>query len=177
MKTDTLYSFTYQSLIRQGFFERREGCDDLSISCTEKGRLIYALVSVNKTIAQKFDLCTDGFSQTRMDLLAQLEVDTTISQKELQQRVNVDNAAVTRHLKHLETNGMIERVRSATDNRVILVSLTQEGAARITRLRQQKDEFLEQLLEGFTVDEQHQLAQMMQRIETNALTLPKTTVN
>ena len=104
-------------------------------------------------------------------------MDTTISQKELQQRVNVDNAAVTRHLKHLETNGMIERVRSATDNRVILVSLTQEGATRITRLREQKDEFLEQLLEGFTADEQHQLAQMMQRIETNALTLPKTTVN
>ncbi|ASI36748.1 MarR family transcriptional regulator [Exiguobacterium sp. N4-1P] len=154
---------------------RREGCDDLSISCTEKGRLIYALVSVNKTIAQKFDLCTDGFSQTRMDLLAQLEVGKTISQKELQQRVNVDNAAVTRHLKHLETNGMIQRVRSESDNRVILVSLTAEGATRITQLRQQKDDFLESLLTGFTEEEQDQLAQMIQRIEDNALTLPKTT--
>ena len=147
----------------------------MSISCTEKGRLIYALVSVNKTIAQKFDLCTDGFSQTRMDLLAQLEIGKTISQKELQQRVNVDNAAVTRHLKHLETNGMIQRVRSATDNRVILVSLTDEGATRITQLRQQKDDFLEHLLEDFTGEEQAALAQMMQRIENNASTLPKTT--
>ncbi|WP_239456778.1 MULTISPECIES: MarR family transcriptional regulator [unclassified Exiguobacterium] len=147
----------------------------MSISCTEKGRLIYALVSVNKTIAQKFDLCTDGFSQTRMDLLAQLEVGKTISQKELQQRVNVDNAAVTRHLKHLETNGMIQRVRSESDNRVILVSLTAEGATRITQLRQQKDDFLESLLTGFTEEEQDQLAQMIQRIEDNALTLPKTT--
>ncbi|WP_251137173.1 MarR family transcriptional regulator [Exiguobacterium sp. H66] len=147
----------------------------MSISCTEKGRLIYALVSVNKTIAQKFDLCTDGFSQTRMDLLAQLEVGKTISQKELQQRVNVDNAAVTRHLKHLETNGMIQRVRSESDNRVILVSLTAEGATRITQLRQQKDDFLERLLTGFTEEEQDQLAQMIQRIEDNALTLPKTT--
>ncbi|WP_029332096.1 MULTISPECIES: MarR family winged helix-turn-helix transcriptional regulator [Exiguobacterium] len=147
----------------------------MSISCTEKGRLIYALVSVNKTIAQKFDLCTDGFSQTRMDLLAQLEVGKTISQKELQQRVNVDNAAVTRHLKHLETNGMIQRVRSATDNRVILVSLTDEGATRITQLRQQKDDFLEHLLEDFTGEEQAALAQMIQRIENNASTLPKTT--
>ncbi|WP_251135072.1 MarR family winged helix-turn-helix transcriptional regulator [Exiguobacterium sp. s102] len=147
----------------------------MSISCTEKGRLIYALVSVNKTIAQKFDLCTDGFSQTRMDLLAQLEVGKTISQKELQQRVNVDNAAVTRHLKHLETNGMIQRVRSESDNRVILVSLTAEGATRITQLRQQKDDFLESLLTGFTEEEQDQLAQMIQRIEDNALTLSKTT--
>lgn len=147
----------------------------MSISCTEKGRLIYALVSVNKTIAQKFDLCTDGFSQTRMDLLAQLEIGKTISQKELQQRVNVDNAAVTRHLKHLETNGMIQRVRSATDNRVILVSLTDEGATRITQLRQQKDDFLEHLLEDFTGEEQAALAQMIQRIENNASTLPKTT--
>ena len=147
----------------------------MSISCTEKGRLIYALVSVNKTIAQKFDLCTDGFSQTRMDLLAQLEVGKTISQKELQQRVNVDNAAVTRHLKHLETNGMIQRVRSTTDNRVILVSLTDEGATRITQLRQQKDDFLEHLLEDFTGEEQAALAQMIQRIENNASTLPKTT--
>ncbi|MGL6102861.1 MAG: MarR family winged helix-turn-helix transcriptional regulator [Exiguobacterium acetylicum] len=145
----------------------------MSISCNEKGRLIYALVSVNKTIAQKFDLCTDGFSQTRMDLLAQLQVDQTISQKELQKRVNVDHAAVTRHLKHLESTGMIARERSAADNRVVLVSLTEQGATRIARLREQKDEFLENLLEGFSAEEQRTLAEMIQRIEANADTLPK----
>ena len=68
---------------------------------------------------------------------------------------------------------MIARERSAADNRVILVSLTEQGATRIARLREQKEEFLENLLEGFSAEEQRTLAEMIQRIEANAETLPK----
>ncbi len=61
--------------------------------------------------------------------------------KALQQEVNIDNAAITRHLKQLEANEMIVRRKNPEDNRITLVSLTEEGRNKIPSVSRGKRTF------------------------------------
>ena len=58
------------------------------------------------------------------------------------EKVNIDSAAVTRHLKQLETKGMVTRRRKPEDNRVTLVRLTDEGRTRIEASKKRKTIYL-----------------------------------
>ena len=78
-------------------------------------------------------------SQSRLELILQLYEVDEISQKALQQEVNIDNAAITRHLKQLEANGMIVRRKNPDDNRITLVSLTEEGRNKIQAFQVEKN--------------------------------------
>lgn len=53
--------------------------------------------------------------------------------------MNIDNAAITRHLKQLEANGMIVRRKNPDDNRITLVSLTEEGRNKIQAFQEEKN--------------------------------------
>lgn len=68
-----------------------------------------------------------GYEPVSIRAYTQLYEVGEISQKALQQEVNIDNAAITRHLKQLEANEMIVRRKNPDDNRITLVSLTEEG--------------------------------------------------
>lgn len=48
----------------------------------------------------------------------------TLTQSVIQRQLKIDNAAVTRHLKSLETQGYVVRRRNPQNNREIVVSLT-----------------------------------------------------
>lgn len=98
----------------------------MSHSCSEKANVLYALQEVNKQINQKFEHCT-GVSQSRLDILHQLYETGEMSQKALQQQVNIDNAAITRHLKQLEERDVVSRRKNPDDNRVTFVKLTKSG--------------------------------------------------
>ncbi len=77
-------------------------------------------------------------SQSRLELILQLFEVGEISQKALQQEVNIDNAAITRHLKQLEANEMIVRRKNPDDNKS-LVSLTEEGRNKIQAFQEKKN--------------------------------------
>ncbi len=53
--------------------------------------------------------------------------------------MNIDNAAITRHLKQLEANEMIVRRKNPDDNRITLVSLTEEGRNKIQAFQEEKN--------------------------------------
>lgn len=53
--------------------------------------------------------------------------------------MNIDNAAITRHLKQLDTNEMIVRRKNPDDNRITLVSLTEEGEIKFRRFKKKKN--------------------------------------
>lgn len=54
----------------------------------------------------------------------------------------VKRPTATRVLRHLEEQGLIERVTDPTDGRVALVSATAEGRALLKRLRSRKNAYL-----------------------------------
>ncbi|MEJ1303917.1 MarR family transcriptional regulator [Lactiplantibacillus plantarum] len=65
-----------------------------------------------------------GFNLTRYVIMLALKKQGTLTQSVIQRQLKIDNAAVTRHLKSLETQGYVVRRRNPQNNREIVVSLT-----------------------------------------------------
>ena len=65
---------------------------------------------------------------------------------------------------HLETAGLIERTRDTKDRRQLFVHLTDEGT-RLAHLEHEKrDRFCRSAFAALTVEEQEQLAEMLEKI-------------
>lgn len=119
-------------------------------------------------IGLKFEECT-GISQSRLELLTLLYQVDEISQSDLQKKVNIDGAAITRHVKQLETKGMVSRRRKPEDNRITLVKLSNQGRERIESYKKEKERFMEEMLVNISTEERnvllHLLSQMKKNIE------------
>lgn len=138
----------------------------MSNSCSDEGKIVYRLYEINKQTSPKFERCT-GISQSRLDLLNKLfEVDE-ISQTELQKEVNIDHAAVTRHLKQLEEKRMVTRRKNPADNRFTFNRLTEEGRESIVAYQEEKQQFISKVLTGFNAEERSLLLEMLTRIQDN----------
>lgn len=137
----------------------------MTSSCSKEAIILYKLHFLNK-VSSKFEGCT-GMSQSRLELILQLYEVDEISQKALQQEVNIDNAAITRHLKQLEANGMITRRKNPDDNRITLVSLTEEGRNKIQVYQEEKERFATSAFKGLSEEERDNLLTMLDRIQEN----------
>lgn len=129
-------------------------------------QILYLLKGLNNQISPKFERCT-GISSSRYELLHQLYETEEINQSTLQKAINIDSAAITRHLKQLEENGMVTRRRNPTDNRVIFVRLTDEGRKQIVSYKKEKISFVNQMLHDFKPEELESLSDMLNRMKNN----------
>ncbi|BET19786.1 MarR family transcriptional regulator [Bacillus velezensis] len=127
---------------------------------------MYQLQSLHKVIGTKFEACT-GISQSRLELLAVLFYVDEISQSDLQKKVNIDGAAVTRHLKQLEAKEMVTRRRKPEDNRIILVRLTDQGRERIEASKKEKERFIKEMLAGVSEEERSMLKNVLSQMQSN----------
>lgn len=132
----------------------------------DEHKIFELLQALHKEIGPKFERCA-GMTPTRFRLLQELYRISEISQISLQKLLEIDPAAVTRHLKGLEENGMIARRNNPADNRVTLVSLTSQGREHINAYRENKTEFISDLLAGFNEQERTVLAEMLTRLQYN----------
>ncbi|MCE4939221.1 MULTISPECIES: MarR family winged helix-turn-helix transcriptional regulator [Bacillus amyloliquefaciens group] len=138
----------------------------LTACCSEEGEILYQLQSLHKVIGTKFEACT-GISQSRLELLAVLFYVDEISQSDLQKKVNIDGAAVTRHLKQLEAKEMVTRRRKPEDNRIILVRLTDQGRERIEASKKEKERFIKEMLAGVSAEERSMLKNVLSQMQNN----------
>ncbi|WP_342476766.1 MarR family winged helix-turn-helix transcriptional regulator [Paenibacillus sp. FSL H7-0350] len=132
----------------------------------DEHKIFQLLQALHKEIGPKFERCA-GMTPTRFRLLQELYRTSEISQIALQKLLEIDAAAVTRHLKGLEENGMIARRNNPSDNRVTLVSLTTQGRDHIHDYWESKTEFISDLLNGFNEQERTVLAEMLTRLQHN----------
>lgn len=135
-------------------------------SCSKEWIILYKLHFLNKEISSKLEGCT-GLSQSRIEILYQLYQFEEISQKDLQKEVSLDAAAITRHLKYFEANEMIVRRKNPLDNRITLVSLTDDGRSKIRSFEAEKERFASSILRGFTGKERDELLHILDRIAKN----------
>ncbi len=156
----------YQYLMYQIIFSAQKGGKGLTNSCSKEAIILYKLHFLNKEISSKFEGCT-GVSQSRLELLRHLYQVDEMSQKELQKEINIDNAAITRHLKQLEANGMILRRKKPSDNRITLVSLTDYGRQKISFYQEEKKRFVTSMLKDFCEEERELLLDMLNRIQNS----------
>ncbi|QHA92853.1 MarR family transcriptional regulator [Bacillus sp. N1-1] len=138
----------------------------MKASCSDKGKILYKLNDIYKQMSPKFERCT-GISQSRLEILHKLFEVEEISQTALQKEVNIDSAAVTRHLKQLEVKEMVTRRKNPDDNRFTFVRLTEEGREKIASFRIEKEEFIRKVLKDFSEKEQTELSNMLSRIQYN----------
>lgn len=122
--------------------------------------------ALHRQLLYTFERCT-GMSATRLQLLYHLAQSDEISQTALQKLVGIDQAAITRHLKQLEAKDMVSRRTSLQDNRFTLVKLTENGHQQLEILSQGRDQFLKQMLRGFSEQELVQLSALLERINVN----------
>lgn len=120
------------------------------------------LLHVNKHIATRFERCA-GVSPNRLELLCKL-TGGQISQSDLQKAVSIDPAAVTRHVQQLEAEGILQRTRCESDNRITLVQLTEEGKEKVALFKAEKERFLEELQADLTESERLGLIQALQKL-------------
>ncbi|MNI55120.1 Transcriptional regulator SlyA [compost metagenome] len=90
-----------------------------------------------------------------------------LSQQDLQKELNIDNAAITRHLQQLEAKEMITRRKKESDNRVTLVRLTEYGRQKINTFEEEKKRFVNTMLEGVQVEERKLLLDLLNRMQNN----------
>jgi DNA-binding MarR family transcriptional regulator len=132
----------------------------------DEDKIFELLQALHKGISPKFERCA-GITPTRFRLLQELFRVSEISQISLQKTLDIDAAAVTRHLRGLEESGMIARRNNPADNRVTLVSLTDQGREHINSYREEKTRFISNLLAGFNEQERTELAEMLTRLQYN----------
>lgn len=81
--------------------------------------------------------------------------------------MNIDGAAVTRHLKQLEAKGMVSRRRKPEDNRIILVRLTEQGRERIEASKKEKERFIKEMLANVSAEERSTLKNVLVQMQKN----------
>ncbi|WP_246483291.1 MarR family winged helix-turn-helix transcriptional regulator [Alkalicoccobacillus gibsonii] len=133
---------------------------------------LFRFNEINKRLMPKFERCT-GISQSRLEVIHAIYEANELSQKELQQRVNIDHAAITRHLKQLEEKGMVTRRKSEEDNRVTFVKMTEEGLRRVLSYCDERTHFTEQLFKGLSEKDCDTLDQLLSQIQQNIDSIEK----
>ncbi|WDH76060.1 MarR family transcriptional regulator [Exiguobacterium marinum] len=145
-------------------------------SCSLRDQILYHIITVQKEMGQLFDSEMDGLSLSRYDILSNLYHVGPLRQRELQQRVDVDHAAITRHLKQLETQGLITRKRCEEDNRVIYVELTDHGREQIAHWTEQKQCLTDRLFVNMKIEDQQQLLASLTMLQNTIDHERKTTI-
>ena len=88
--------------------------------------LLYQLHLTDQTITQLFEKQL-GISLTRYQILQFLLQESPCNQIAVQEKLQIDQAALTRHFKILESEGYVKRNRNPINQREVLVELTQEA--------------------------------------------------
>lgn len=83
---------------------------------------------------------------------------------------NVNTGAMTRTLDRLEAKGLLRRLRSNEDRRVINIELTEAGSDTAMRIPASMGRVLDQHLRGFTADEERLFKDFMWRMLANGST-------
>lgn len=139
----------------------------MSASQNELKQVFLLLKNIDRRVTQAFEKRT-GISLTRYEILFALEKNRQMTQTALQQSLAIDQAAITRHLKILEERHLVTRKRNEKNNREVLVAISEEGVQLLNSCNTGKEQFMDDLYEGFAPEEIQQLAMMMNRLNKNA---------
>ncbi|TCT14436.1 DNA-binding MarR family transcriptional regulator [Bibersteinia trehalosi] len=122
-------------------------------------QLCFPLYAVSKEITRCYTPFLDKLDLTYPQYLAMLVLweNDAISVNQIGARLYLDSGTLTPLLKRLQTKGLVERTRSQTDERSVIIRLTEQGKA----------------LEAQAAQVPAQMANMLNLSEEEAATLHK----
>ena len=92
---------------------------------------------------------------------------------ELARECELDAGATTRLLDRLEAKGLVSRVRSSADRRVVNLELTPAGRDAAKQIPEVLCKVQNAFLQGFSVEEWQQLKDLLRRVLANGLALQR----
>jgi DNA-binding MarR family transcriptional regulator len=115
---------------------------------------------------QAFDRFS-GMSQPRRQLLALLAQEGELRHADLQRRLGLDGATITRLVKEFERAGVLTRRLDPQDNRYTLVTATDAGRRLIADLAEAHRRFQRRLLAGIPREEQAVVTRALAALRAN----------
>jgi DNA-binding MarR family transcriptional regulator len=118
-----------------------------------------------------------GLTDAQWKPLWILKTRQTATTVELAREIDMDAGAVTRLVDRLEAKGLVERVRSEADRRVVHLRLTPAGDQACEQVPQVLAGVNNDFLRGFTESEWKQLRELIGRMAANGNALQAGKVN
>jgi transcriptional regulator, MarR family len=107
-----------------------------------------------------------GISLTRFQIIKYLYEVEVATPKQMAQILEIDAAAITRHLKKLEEGGYVRKRRNEDNNREVLVEITQFSMSKINQCVKETD--IRTLIdEEFTDNDFKQLEILLNKFNNN----------
>ncbi len=125
------------------------------------------LAALDRELAADKRLASLEMSAAQYVIMANLAGPEPKSASDLCKGISYDAGAMTRMLDRLEAKGLIRRMRSAQDRRLMHLELTDEGRAAYPRMREMSMAVANRFLRGFTRAEARQLESLLARMLEN----------
>jgi DNA-binding MarR family transcriptional regulator len=132
------------------------------------GYLIARVKSTLSNLVTQRSMAELGITSQQGSILFMVASGKCLLAAELAREYGIDASAVTRLIDRLEKRGLLTRVRSNEDRRVVRLALTPEGEAIAARMPAIFTGVLDSLLGGFTAEEVGFLKSMLRRVLVNA---------
>ena len=127
--------------------------------------LLYNLKILDKKLIDLFEKKI-GISLTRFQIIKYLHEVSFTTAKQLAQSLEIDAAAITRHLRILEQEGYVIKRRNEFNNREVFVELSQKALDEIGRC--EKETNVRDLIgEEFTTEDLQNLDQLLNKFNKN----------
>ena len=128
-------------------------------------KLLYEIKLLERKVTNIFEEKL-GISLTRFQIIKYLYEVEVATPKQIAQLLEIDAAAITRHLKILEKGGYVEKSRNELNNREVLVEITQLSKSKIGQCVKETD--VRTLIdEEFTDDDFKQLGILLNKFNNN----------
>ncbi|WP_455937097.1 MarR family winged helix-turn-helix transcriptional regulator [Gemella morbillorum] len=127
--------------------------------------LLYNLKILDKKLIDLFEKKI-GISLTRFQIIKYLHEVSFTTAKQLAKSLEIDAAAITRHLRILEQEGYVIKRRNEFNNREVFVELSQKALDEIGRC--EKETNVRDLIgEEFTTEDLRNLVQLLNKFNKN----------
>ncbi len=80
------------------------------------------------------------------------------SMSEISKEVGLEKSSFTRSIDHLEEIGLIERIKSRKDRRIINISITEKGQEAVKLIKEDWNSYFDSLLSVFTEEEKEEFS-------------------
>ena len=128
-------------------------------------KLLHDIKILERKVADIFEKRL-GISLTRFQIIKYLYEVEVATPKQIAQILEIDAAAITRHLKKLEEGGYVRKKRNEDNNREVLVEITQFSKSKIDQCVKETD--IRTLIdEEFTDDDFKQLEILLKKFNNN----------
>ena len=142
------------------------------ISAYQLGESVGYLISRTKStlsnLVTQRTMAELGITSQQASILFMVASGKCLLAAELAREYGIDASAVTRLVDRLEKRGLLTRVRSIEDRRVVRLALTPEGHAIAAKMPAIFNGVLDSLLGGFTPEEVGFLKSMLRRVLVNS---------